>query len=431
MTVSSDAMGWSNWSGNQSAPQARIIQPETEEELRELIVTGDCPLRVVGSGHSFTPIVSTTGSVINLDRMSGVVSVDTEANLATIKAGSRLKDLSPALEEHGVAFKNLGDINVQSFAGATATGTHGTGEKLGCLSSEIVGVRLMKADGDIKEATLATDPDLVRAAQVSVGALGVLLEATLKVRPSYKLHRTTSSEPIEKILDAATERWSNNRNYEFFYVPYSGYGINIFHNETEADATIREEQDDDAGLAAMRGIRDRLKWSPFLRKKTLQAAFKRMKGENTVDQSWRLLASVRNTHFNEMEYHIPVENGLEAFKEVVAVIEDKCRGVFFPIEMRKTAGDAAWLSPFQGGPRISIAVHAAADERHDWFFDYIEPIFSNAGGRPHWGKLHSLGREDLERLYPDFLRFLELRKRFDPDGKFLSKGLAKYWGDQL
>lgn len=422
-------VGWSNWSGNQSAPSARLIQPRSEDELRQLITESEGPVRVVGSGHSFTPIVGTSGTVINLDHMGGVVSVEPDSNLAIVRGGARLKDLSPELEKRGLAFRNLGDINVQSFAGATATGTHGTGETFGCLSSEIQAIKLMKADGSILEADMLSNPDLVKASQVSLGALGVLLEATVRVCPTYNLHRQTWVEPIDAILEAMPERWATHRNFEFFYIPFSGHGINIQHDETDAPETERPPPEDEEALAGLKAIRDKLKWSSFARRQVLSAGLKRAKPENVVGSSWQLLASPRNTPFNEMEYHLPVDTAFDAFGAVVNYIETHRKDVFFPIEMRKTAGDDGWLSPFQGAPRISIAVHAAADEPHDWFFSGVEPIFREAGGRPHWGKLHSLAHDDLAGLYPDFQKFLKLRKELDPTGRFMTPALAHYWGE--
>jgi len=374
--------------------------------------------------------VTSSGTIINLDHMGGIVSTDKAANLATIRTGSRLKDLSPALEMDHLAFKNLGDINVQSFAGATATATHGTGEDFGCLSSEITAVRLMKADGSILEGSLDTNPDLIHAAQVSMGALGVMLEATINLCPSYNLHRQTYVEPIEAILEAAPERWANNRNFEFYYIPFSKLGLNIIHNETDAPETERAPSDDEAAMAAIKAMRDKLKWSSFLRSKLLSAGLKKTKPESTIGPSWQLLATTRETLFNEMEYHLPVETALDAFRDIIKYIERHERNVYFPIEIRKTAGDTAWLSPFQGAPRISVAIHAPADEDHSWFYKAAEPIFRAAGGRPHWGKLHSLGAAEFIDLYPDFLRFTALRKTLDPEGRFMTPELGAYWGEQ-
>ena len=242
-----------------------------------------------------------------------------------------------------------------------------------------------------------------------------MLEAEVRLKDAYRLHRRTWVEPIEQIIAEAPGRWSRHRHYEFLYIPFSGYGINISHDETDAAETQRRPSADEAGLASLRRLRDWLRWSTTIRRKLTAAALQRTPTEDVNGTSWKLLASERRTPFNEMEYHLPPDAGLAVFKEVIAYIEAQRRDVFFPIEVRKTAGDQSWLSPFQGGPRVSIAVHAQAGEDHSWFFDGVEPMFRAASGRPHWGKLHSLAAEDLAALYPDFERFTALRRELDPE----------------
>lgn len=427
---------WTNWSGSARAEPISVLRPADEAELRAAVTGAAGPIRVVGAGHSFTPLVSTEGAIVSLDRMGAshrplVRDVDRAASTAWIAAGARLYDLSPALEDDGLAFKNLGDINQQSFAGATATGTHGTGRAFPCLSAEIQAIRLMTADGEILEASLESDPDLVRAAQVGLGALGVLIEAKAALKPSYKLHRRTWATPLEESLAAAERLWETHRNFEFFVIPFAGSAINLTHDETDAAPTERPPSTDEEALQMLRKIRDWFGWSRTLRAAALRWLGRRIPEENAVDLSWRLLASQRVTLFNEMEYHLPVDGALDVVREVVATVERTRRDVFFPIEVRRTAGDEAWLSPFQGGPRVSVAIHTLAEADHGWFFTSIEPIFRRAGGRPHWGKLHSLTAPELEALYPDFDRFRALRRRLDPQGRFLNAHLAALIGEAM
>ena len=430
VTASPDAsrLQWRNWSGHQSAFPGAFAQPETLEALRDAVLNTR-RLRVVGAGHSFTPLVPTGGSLINLDRMGGLRSVDPTSQSAWVGAGSRLRDLSPAFHEQGLAFPNLGDIDVQSLAGAIGTATHGTGRELPCLSAAITGVRLLTAEGEDLEWTLESDPERLQAAQVSLGALGVIHELRVALRPSYRLHRRVWAEPLETILSNAQSRWEQHRNFEFFYIPFSGWGMCIAHDETTAEPTERAPSTDDDDVMKLRHLRDWLGWSRPLRRAILGQVVKRVTPEDVVGESWRLLANERNVRFNEMEYHLPPDNALDVLREVIAVIERERPDAFFPIEVRQTAGDDAWLSPFNGGRRISIAVHTHAPDDHQWFFSHVEPIFRRAGGRPHWGKLHSLDAEQLAELYPDFDRFLALRRELDPTNKLINAHTVRLFGE--
>ena len=419
---------WRNWSGHQTAIPSVFEQPAGLDHLRG-VVTSARRVRVVGARHSFTPLVPTGGTLINLDRMGGVRSVDPASQSAWVGAGSRLRDLSPAFHEQGLAFPNLGDIDVQSLAGAIGTATHGTGRELPCLSAAITGVRLLTAAGEDLEWTLESDPERLRAAQVSLGALGVMHELRVALRPSYRLHRRVWAEPLDTILDEAHRRWGHHRNFEFFYIPFSGWGMCIAHDETTAEPTERAPSTDDDDVMKLKHLRDWVGWSARLRRAILGRVVKGVKPEDVVGDSWRLLANERNVRFNEMEYHLPPEQALDVLREVIAVIERERPDAFFPIEVRRTAGDDAWLSPFNAGGRISIAVHTHAPDDHQWFFTHVEPIFRRAGGRPHWGKLHSLGAEQLAELYPDLDRFLALRRELDPTNKLINAHTARLFGE--
>ena len=95
-------------------------------------------IRVVGSGHSFTPLVQTEEVLVSLDELKGIVNIDEEKMVAEVWAGTKLYDLGKLLEEKGYAQENLGDIDSQSIAGAISTGTHGTGITFGSLSTQVI-----------------------------------------------------------------------------------------------------------------------------------------------------------------------------------------------------------------------------------------------------------------------------------------------------
>src|SRR4051812_21685168 len=180
-TVASAGMEWVNWSGSQRARPQRFVRPTSRAELAQAIIDGPAPVRVAGAGHSFTAGVVTEGTLVSLDHLHRVLDADGQSGLVRVEAGIRLKALSRELHTRGLAMPNLGDIDAQSLAGALATGTHGTGTRFPNLSGQVESVELILADGS--ERTLA-DGDLVRAARVSLGALGVIVAVTLRCVPA-------------------------------------------------------------------------------------------------------------------------------------------------------------------------------------------------------------------------------------------------------
>lgn len=420
-------MAWSNWSGIQTATPANIAVPASEDELAGLL-KGAGHVRPVGSGHSFTGLVPCNDVIVDVSRLSGVSAADASAGTATLGAGTRIRAAARDLEAAGLGLPNLPDIDVQTLAGCFATSTHGTGRTLHAMHAQIDGFRLATASGDILDVTADSHPELFSAGKVNLGALGVMTQYKLTCVPSYNLVRRVWVDTLDAMIEQAESLAQQHRNFEFYYFPFTGYAAGISHDIFEGEVTGRAQGEDDETLEGLKDLRDVFGWSPWLRRQIAAGSLPKGVVEESSDAYWKLLSTARPTKFNEMEYHIPVDNGLACLRDVIKAIETR-KDTYFPMEVRFTGQDDAWLSPFNSGTRLSIACHAAANEPYDYFFSLIEPIHLAHGGRPHWGKLHSLGYEQLVQMYPRFQDFCDLRKQLDPDGKFLNPYLARLFGE--
>jgi len=421
---------WSNWSGSEIAYPNLITAPGSEDELASLMKSSAGPIRPVGSGHSFTGLVPSEGTIVNVGQFAGLVSHDPVDKTATLGAGTRLRHAARLLSDVGLGFNNLPDIDVQTLAGSFSTATHGTGKSLPAIHDHVIAMRLVTPEGDILNVNKADNPDLFEAAKVSLGALGVATQYTLQLRDNYALRRRMWIKPVEEALADFETKSAEHRNFEFFYAPHTGYGATLAHDLHEGEVTGRGPVDDNELLDALHMARAHMGWWSWLRRKVIVSALPKGEIENVTEEYWKLLSTTRPHKFNEIEYHLPPENAAEAFREIVAFLE-KNSANYYPMEMRRIAPDSAWLSPFNGGERVSIAVHAANDEPYGYFFDTVEPIFRKYGGRPHWGKLHSLDADALSDLYPRLGDFNRLRKSLDPGGKMLNTHLAKLFGESL
>jgi FAD-linked oxidoreductase len=353
-----------------------------------------------------------------------VGEIDPLTHQAWLGAGAKLHDLSPQLSERGYAFRNLGDIDVQTLAGATSTGTHGTGKELQGLAAEIQALKLVTGSGELLEISAHENSEWLDGARVALGALGVITEIKMQLVERFKLHRQVWPASNKHTLENAERYWDENRNFEFFYIPFSDTSLLLTHNVSTEPSTPANHDTSTSAMMQLKSLRDSLKWFTPLRRWLLKRAIANEPTENIIGESWDLLASERNVRFNEMEYHLPVERGLEALEEVRHYIETKRPDVFFPFEARQTKRDSAWLSPFNGGNRISVAVHCYHKDAYDFLFTDVEPIFQKYGGRPHWGKLNSMTAAQARAWYPDFENFAALRRELDPDGRLLNGYLS-------
>lgn len=420
---------WTNWSGTARAWPAARLAPADEAELSALMPRAAAPVRAVGAGHSFTALVPTDATLVSLDRLSGLVSHDADRLQATVRAGIRLAPLGEALAGIGQAMPNLPDINKQSLAGALATATHGTGKTMTALHGGVVAMRLVTPDGAVAACSRDENPDLFHAARVGLGAFGIVTEVTLQNAPLRRLRKTTSVVETEELLRQWPALADRHRNVEFMAIPFSGRALLITHDETDDDVVPRGPDRDAEGLMQLKLLRDLFEFAPGLRRRAAAFFLDGTPDETAVDDGWKLLANERPVRFHEMEYHVPVEAQVEALREVLRRIEDGRRDVFFPIEARIVAEDDAWLSPFYRRACGSIAVHAYYRDAHDFLFTLVEPVLREAGGRPHWGKLHSLKAAELRPLYPMWDDAGRVRRAVDPEGKMLNRHLREVFTD--
>jgi len=413
---------WRNWSGWQHANPAGRLVPATESELVSLFKSTRGPIRPVGSGHSFTALVPTDGYLMVLDRMNGLISHDPSAMTAEFWAGTRLSDAGPLLDGVGQAMPNLSDIDRQTLAGAVATSTHGTGKGLKSLSGCVTSMTLVTPNGEISEID-AGSGDLFDAARVSLGSFGVVTRIGFANRAPFNLRNRTWVQDTESVIEDFDSLAGEWQHFEMMPLLHSDYSLVIAHKETTDPVGEPAPEGDDSELLAL------IDATPvMLRGTMINLLAKTIDPTEDVQKSFRGLTHLRFDRFNEMEYSVPVDAGPHCLREILATVKEKGVDVTIPLEYRIIGGDDTWLSMFSGGPRVSISVHRMAKYDYKPYFNLIEPIFWKYGGRPHWGKVHTLGYKQLKALYPRFDDFIAIRNSLDPEGRMLNGYLRGLFG---
>ncbi|MBT8147670.1 MAG: FAD-binding protein [Gammaproteobacteria bacterium] len=412
---------WRNWSGGLSCQPKGRYDIATEDQLAELLKSTAGAVRPVGSGHSFSPLVPTDGHLVVIDQLNGILDYDSDTMEATLGAGSRLGDLGAPLAAIGQGMMNLPDIDRQTLAGATATGTHGTGIRFKSLSGYITGLRLVTPAGDIMDID-AGDGDLFDAARVNVGALGVVTRIRMQNRSAYKLKKREWTAPTEELLAEFDERAASHRHFEIFPLVYSDYSLALQIDESDEPIGQTVIPGEETTLADLRPLG--VDATPAEKLAMNNGLAMNAEVSEAVDLSYKLLSNVRSNPFNEMEYSVPAEVGADCVREILRTIYDQAIDVAFPLEFRYVSPEDPWLSMAYGDePHATISIHRTARADYKPYFDIIEPIFWKYGGRPHWGKIHSLSHRELSALYPRFRDFMEIRQSLDPQGRMLNEHL--------
>jgi FAD/FMN-containing dehydrogenase len=401
------AAAWTNWVGNQSFTPGYAAAPRDEEEVAALVREASergSGVRVAGARHSFTPIVETDGLLLDLSALRGVVEADPVRKRATALSGTLIRDFYEPLWQEGLALKNQGDIDTQQIAGAVSTATHGSGIRNTCLSGVVRGVRLVTAAGEVRHIG-EDESELLRAAQVAIGMLGVMTQLELEVTDGYRLTEQIDLWPWQEVLERWDELVHGHRHFGFFWLPTeeSAALYNLSgHDESMADkcyVKIYDEAAPDQPDSAAVGRR--------------------------TDRCYRIYPMVYDPNFHELEYFVPLEQGPDALSAMRDLMLRSLPESIFPLEVRTVGPDDAYLSPNYKTATTVISVSGTPGADYWGYLRSVDALLSEFSARVHWGKLHFLTPERLHALYPEADTFINLRRELDPTGVFLNAHLRE------
>ena len=429
------------------AVPARWCQPRTEAEISAAVkdaAADGLPVRALGSGHSFTSAAATVGVALDLSGWSGISAADTQTGLVTVRAGTTLRTLNAELSGLGLAMANLGDIDAQTLAGALSTGTHGTGARLGGLATQVEALDLVLADGSLVTCSATSRPELFAAARIGLGALGVITSVTLRCVPSFTLAADERPVPVDEVLEQFDSLAAANDHFEFYWFPYGRQAL-VKRNNRLSPSDRDPGDPGSPAAAAMPG------WRRFWEFEVMEnAAFgtlcrlgrarpplipalnrfssAALSSRSYADVSHRVFVTPRRVRFVESEYAVPRESLLHVLGELRRQVPRLADPVMFPVEVRVAAADDIWLSTAYGRDTAYVAIHQYTGLPYRSYFDLFESIVAGVGGRPHWGKMHTLGTERLRALYPRYDEFRRVRAEVDPEARFGNAYLTQVLG---
>ncbi|TBN58588.1 FAD-binding protein [Glaciihabitans arcticus] len=427
---------WRNWGRSQTVTPAHTARPTSVDEVVAVIAAArdrGLTVKAVGAGHSFTSIAATDGVQLDVSALDGVYAVD--GTRVTLGAGTNLYQLPALLDPLGLALTNMGDIDRQTLAGATSTGTHGTGAVFGGLATQVVGLTLVTADATILTINEETNAELLPAARLGLGALGIVVDLTIQCVPSFALRAVEIPEPLEAVLDDFAARSTGVDHFEFYWFPHTDTALTKSNTRLPVETPpVRQSAvsswiDDELlsnGVFAVTCGLGRL--MPGMVPGINRIADKLVAQRDVTDLSHRIFVADRRVRFRESEYAIPRENVPEALRAIRSLVAEKGWKISFPIEVRVAAADENWLSTAYGRESGYIAVHRYYREDPTEYFEAVEAIMRGFEGRPHWGKMHFQNAESLAAVYPRFDDFRAVRDQLDPDRLFTNDYLRKVLG---
>lgn len=429
---------WQNWGRSESIRPRRVEFPRTAEAVQRAVVAAGAQglaIKAVGAGHSFTGIAVAPGVLLDLADLTGLVSVDVERSRVTLRAGTRLHQIPALLAPYGLAMENLGDIDRQSISGAISTGTHGTGAKFGGIAAQVVGATLITASGDPLVVSETENPEMLPAVALGLGALGVLVDVTVQCVPAFVLHAVEQPESLEDVLSDLERRVAERDHFEFYWFPHTDRAMTKTNTRLPESAPrhplprVGKWVDDTLVGNGLHQVACTVaKTVPATIPGINRLSVKLWGDREFTDASHRVFATARSVRFREMEYALAADQVRPAFDAMRALIEERGWRISFPIEVRFAAADDRWLSTAHGRDSAYIAVHRYWRDDPREYFEAVEQIMLQFGGRPHWGKMHTLDASILRERYPRFDDFIALRDRLDPERLFANAYLERVLG---
>lgn len=429
---------WRNWGRSESIRPLVMAAPTTVAEVAAIVRFArerDFTVKTVGAGHSFSSIALGQDVQLDLTGLEGVLRVDVERGRVTLGAGTNLHQLPGLLAPYGLALENMGDIDRQTIAGATSTGTHGTGARFRGLAAQITAVTLVTADASILRISETENAELLPAARLGLGALGVIVDLTLQCVPAFLLHAVERPSGFEEVLDGLEQRVAAVDHFEFYWWPHSDGVMTKSNTRLPVDAERRpigpvagflEDRVLANGVLALICNVGRL--APAITPSINRLATRVYGNRTYTDRSHEVFVSPRTTRFREMEYAIPRAAIPDALRDLRSLIDSSGWSISFPVEVRVAAADDNWLSTAEGRDTGYIAVHRYFRDDHEEYFRAAEQVMRAYQGRPHWGKIHYQAAESLASLYPHHADFVAVRDRLDPDRVFANAYLDRVLG---
>ncbi|XP_013393536.1 L-gulonolactone oxidase isoform X2 [Lingula anatina] len=395
---------FTNWATTYSCQPELHFEPETEEQLKQILNTAQIKnkkVKVVGCGHSFSDLVCTTDYMISMKNFDRVISIDKEACKIKVQAGIEVKKLKDEiLPQHGLAFSVLGSVSEVSLAGCICTGTHGTGGNYGVLSSYVLGLEIMTANGEIIECSKEKNQEVFLAACCSLGALGVIMSVTFQCEPAFHLHQSQYRDTLNNPI-CRKDSWFWNYAVGCHMLQFCLL-ISAFFTSL---------------LIYMNRL---FSWLLFSKPKEIVDRGDRVFNLDCLFQQY------------VMEWAVPREKTAEVLLELKDWIETNQFPAHFPVEVRFVMADNIYLSPAYNMDScyINILMFRPYNKYvpHETYWNAFQDIMLRAGGRPHWAKDHGVVADQFRKMYPKWTKFCEIAQKVDPHAMFRNPNLERVLG---
>jgi FAD/FMN-containing dehydrogenase len=426
---------WVSWNENIQHEYDNLYKISSEEELQEVVANAK-NIRFFGNKQSSADISAGVRTLVDIREYNQILSYNDTKRLITVQSGIKLVDLIEAVEAKGWCIPCLPDINTVTLGGALSTGTHGTSGKL--LANYVQQFRLVLASGEVLE--ISEGEEIMDALRVSIGVLGVFSTITFQCEKIYTLHVKEEPQKDSEWIQNLKEKVNQYDFLRILWLPHTNKGYVITGEKISEDKPINEN----LGPKYLKHRRNVSKilykythifpWFTSVANKIISALFFNNKKEYKGSLYQATVTKSRGSTLELAEWTIGLDLFPKVFEELKTEIDKWSNAAFIhiPMDIRFVKNDKSWLSYAYGQDTVTmgcVSRNAATADNYE-AFKTIEKIFIKYGGRPHWGKRFKAKNKQLEKIYPKWNDFKNLRKELDPENKFLNGYLKKVFNEK-
>ncbi|KAF9649552.1 L-gulonolactone D-arabinono-1,4-lactone oxidase [Thelephora ganbajun] len=422
---------FTNWSKTYTCVPLAVFEPRTVRQcalIFELARREGKTVRAVGVGHSPSDLACTNEFMLRTTKLDKILEINRDKCFVVAEAGITLSKLHAALGTLGLAMSNLGSISSQTLAGVITTATHGSGINYGVISTHVLALGLLLADGTLVRCSRAENPDLFMASLCGLGSTGLLISVTLQVEPAFCLKEVCETIALEEAIENLDELASSGEHVRMWWFPQTDkIRLSVSDRTTEPKQLIGDWfWDHLIGYHVLQFLLFISLWLPDLVFLIGRLKVWLMGGKSVrIDDSYKVFNVDCNFPQYTSEWSIPYSSSRACLRELRYLFErehaDRLGArAHFPVEIRFSTSDDIWLSPSHGQKTTWIGIIQykpyGFNSPYRKLFASFEEIMLKHGGRPHWAKAHPLKPEDLKRMYPRFEDFVRVLQQVDPHG---------------
>ncbi len=420
--------GW----GRYPTIDAQVLLPQTQSVCVDLLKSNQIVLPR-GMGRSYGDSANSS-TVIQTDYLDHFIEFNESTGVLTCEAGVSIREILELIVPKGWFVPVTPGSSFVTIGGAIASDVHGKNHHLsGTFSEHLLSFNLMLGSGEIVSVTKDNYPDLFRATCGGMGLTGIILSASIQLKPiqsSRIIQSTIKTNCLEEVFEQFEANHASTYSVAWIDCLASGKRLGrslLMLGEHSQDGTLE--------LGKKKSLNMPIDMpSSMLNHYSIKAfnslnyhwIFSKIKTEIiSFEPYFYPLDAIGNWNrlygkagFVQYQFVLPRAVGVKGLRQILEVIAKSGKGSFLAVLKAFGRANANFLSfPIEG---YTLALDFKISEGTVQLIKQLDSMVVEMGGRIYLTKDALMTETSFKRTYPQWQQFEEVRARYGAIGKFAS-----------